>query len=124
MHQEKLTGLLDRFNEESRGINIEASEIVTTDGLSLAASLPAGIDADRVGPLCAGAFALSRAIAKEFDMGELGQVIIKGSKSSALVNFAGEQTILTLRFDVDANIDEVNEAVKNVSEEIRHSIVS
>ncbi|WP_031435453.1 roadblock/LC7 domain-containing protein [Methylomarinum vadi] len=119
MYLEILKSIMNQLKHSAADIEIEASEIVTTDGLSMAALLPEGFNEDRVGPMCAGAFAFGQGIAEELDLGELGQIIIKGSKCSTLINVAGDQTILTMKVKSDASMDNVSRAVNSAAEKIR-----
>ncbi|WP_305908998.1 roadblock/LC7 domain-containing protein [Methylomarinum sp. Ch1-1] len=122
MNEKKLTSLLNHLNCSHRDIEIEASEIVTTDGVSKAAALPDDCNEDRVGPLCAGVFCFARGVAKAFGMGEVEQIILTAGKSSALINLTDEQTLLAMKIKSHNDIERLSQAGKCVTEEIGHAM--
>ncbi|MEW5972670.1 MAG: roadblock/LC7 domain-containing protein, partial [Pseudomonadota bacterium] len=62
MRADMLTSILSELNGSSA--DIEASAIVSTDGLMMAALLPAGMDEDRVGAMSAALLSLGDRTAK------------------------------------------------------------
>lgn len=119
MYEEQSRLKLNPLNQDSSDAGIDLSDIVTTDGLSMAVWSPDDADKDCIGPMCAGVFAFSESIAKEFDMGDLGQVIVKGSKGSALINFASELTILTLNIKPNSKKDQAGEFARHTAKELQ-----
>ena len=84
-----------------RGLNttsadIEASAVVTGDGLTLAAVLGEGVDPDRFGAMCASLLALADRAAQEVSRGQLKQVLIEGDKGTMLLIYAGDDTVLAV----------------------------
>lgn len=122
MYLEILKSIMNHIKNTSDDIEIEASEIVTTDGLSMASLLPDGFNEDRVGPMCAGAFAFGQGIAEELNLGDIGQIIIKGSKCTTLINVAGDQTILTLKLKSNAQIEQACVLAENAAEQVRQRV--
>ncbi|HNT76090.1 MAG TPA: roadblock/LC7 domain-containing protein [Anaerolineae bacterium] len=74
---------------------IEASAIVSVDGLIIASALPAGAEEDRVSAMSAAMLSLGERIAIELRRGTLEQVYIKGDKGYVLLMSVGEEAVLT-----------------------------
>jgi hypothetical protein len=90
-----------RLRSVLRGLNaastdIEASAVVTGDGLTLASVLGDGVDPDRFGAMCASLLALSDRAAQEIARGRLKQVLIEGDKGTMLLVYAGDNAVLAV----------------------------
>jgi len=75
--------------------DIEASAVVSVDGLSIASALPAGVEEDRVSAMSAAMLSLGERISTELGRGTLEQVYIKGEKGSVVLMSVGEEAVLT-----------------------------
>ncbi|MCX6024891.1 MAG: roadblock/LC7 domain-containing protein [Chloroflexi bacterium] len=60
--------------------DVEASAIVSVDGLIIASSLPAGVEEDRVSAMSAAMLSLGERISAELGRGRLDQVYIHGKQ--------------------------------------------
>ena len=76
--------------------DIEASAVVSVDGLIMASSLPAGVEEDRVSAMSAAMLSLGERIASELGRGVLDQVYIKGENGYVLLMSVGEEAVLTV----------------------------
>ncbi len=76
--------------------DIEASAIVSLDGLMMASSLPAGMEEDRVSAMSAAMLSLGERIAGELGRGYLDQVYIKGENGYVILTNVGEEAVLTV----------------------------
>lgn len=94
MRSDLLVSILTELNGSSA--DIEASGIISTDGLMMASVLPAAMDEDRVGAMSAAMLSLGDRTAQELVRGELEQVLIKGDKGYVLMTYAGEEAVLTV----------------------------
>ncbi|MDD2740303.1 MAG: roadblock/LC7 domain-containing protein [Methylomonas lenta] len=94
MRSDMLTSILTELNGSSS--DIEASGIISTDGLMIASVLPAGMDEDRVGAMSAAMLSLGDRTAQELARGELEQVLIKGDSGYVLMIHAGQEAVLTV----------------------------
>jgi len=94
MRSDLLVSILTELNGSSA--DIEASGVISTDGLMMASVLPAGMDEDRVGAMSAAMLSLGDRTAQELARGELEQVLIKGDKGYVLMTYAGEEAVLTV----------------------------
>lgn len=94
MRSDMLKSVLIELNGTSA--DIEASGVISTDGLMMASALPAGFDEDRVGAMSAAMLSLGDRTSQELERGSLEQVLIKGDAGYVLMSHAGEEAVLTV----------------------------
>jgi predicted regulator of Ras-like GTPase activity (Roadblock/LC7/MglB family) len=88
--------MVDRLRElQASSPDIEASAIVSVDGLSIASALPQGVEEERVSAMSAAMLSLGERIASELGRGSLEQVYIKGEKGYVVLMSIGEEAVLT-----------------------------
>jgi hypothetical protein len=75
--------------------DIEASAVVSVDGLTIASALPQSVEEDRVAAMSAAMLSLGERIATELGRGTLEQVYIKGSNGYVLLISVAEDAVLT-----------------------------
>lgn len=75
--------------------DIEASAVVSVDGLTIATALPAEVEEDRVSAMSAAMLSLGERIASELGRGNLEQVYIRGSSGFVILTAVGEEAVLT-----------------------------
>lgn len=75
--------------------DIEASAVVSVDGLIIASALPQGVEEDRVSAMSAAMLSLGERIANELGRGSLDQVYIRGEKGYVILMSVGEEAVLT-----------------------------
>jgi uncharacterized protein len=75
--------------------DIEASAVVSVDGLTIASALPQGVEEDRVAAMSAAMLSLGERIASELGRGSLEQVYIKGVNGYVVLMSVGEEAVLT-----------------------------
>jgi len=89
--------MVDRLRDLQAGTpDIEASAIVSVDGLIMASSLPADVDEDRISAMSAAMISLGDRIASELGRGVLDQVYIKGDSGIIVLMSVGEDAVLTV----------------------------
>ena len=78
--------------------DIEASAVVSVDGLIMASALPSGVEEDRVSAMSAAMYSLGERIAGELGRGYVEQVFIKGENGFAILQSVGEgeEAVLTV----------------------------
>lgn len=116
MRTDMLTSILAELNGSSA--DIEASAIVSTDGLMMAALLPSNMDEDRVGAMSAALLSLGDRTAKELARGGLEQVLIKGDKGYILMTHAGDDAVLTVLAKPQAKLGLIFLDVKRAAESV------
>ena len=76
--------------------DVEASAVVSVDGLIIASSLPAAVEEDRVSAMSAAMLSLGERIAGELGRGGLDEVYIHGDTGYVLLMSAGSEAVLTV----------------------------
>ncbi|KIA81679.1 MULTISPECIES: roadblock/LC7 domain-containing protein [Chromobacterium] len=94
MREQMLKSILKDLNGASA--DIEASAIISADGLTMAALLPQDVDEDRVGAMAAAMLSLGERTARELSRGELEQVMVKGDNGYILMSHASRDAVLAV----------------------------
>ena len=88
--------MVDRLRDLQTGTpDIEASAVVSVDGLIMASSLPAGVEEDRVSAMSAAMISLGERISSELGRGGLDQVYVRGDSGFVILMSVGEEAVLT-----------------------------
>jgi len=88
--------MVDRLRDLQTGTpDIEASAVVSVDGLIMASSLPAGIEEDRVSAMSAAMLSLGERISTELGRASLEQVYVRGDSGFVILMSVGEEAVLT-----------------------------
>ena len=75
--------------------DIEASAVVSVDGLIIASALPNSVEEDRGSAMSAAMLSLGERIAAELGRGTLEQVYIKGTEGFVMITSIGSEAVLT-----------------------------
>ncbi|MFO1425558.1 MAG: roadblock/LC7 domain-containing protein [Steroidobacteraceae bacterium] len=116
MRADLLNSVLSELNGTSA--DIEASGVVSTDGLMMASQLPAGMDEDRVGAMSAAMLSLGARTAQELARGSLEQVLVKGEKGYVLMTHAGKEAVVTVIAKPNAKLGLIFLDVRRAAEQI------
>lgn len=76
--------------------DIEASALVSIDGLLIDAAMPQGMDEDRIGAMSAALLSLGERTARELGRGRLERVLVQGEHGYVIMTAAGEEAVLTV----------------------------
>jgi predicted regulator of Ras-like GTPase activity (Roadblock/LC7/MglB family) len=88
--------MVDRLREmQAASPEIEASAVVSVDGLIMASALPVDTEEDRVSAMSAAMLSLGERIAGELGRGTLEQVYIRGDSGYVILTAVGEEAVLT-----------------------------
>jgi predicted regulator of Ras-like GTPase activity (Roadblock/LC7/MglB family) len=89
--------IVDRLRElQTSSTDIQASAVVSVDGLIIASALPQNVEEDRVSAMSAAMLSLGERIAGELRRGSLTEVYIKGKQGYVLLTSVGEDAVLTV----------------------------
>ncbi len=89
--------MIERLKElQASTPDIEASAVVSIDGLIMASALPADVEEDRVSAMSAAMLSLGERIASELGRGALDQVYIRGERGYVVLMAVGEEAVLTV----------------------------
>ena len=99
---------------------IEASAVVSVDGLTIASALPTDVEEDRVSAMSAAMLSLGERIATELKRGTLDQVYIRGNNGYVILSSIGEDAVLTALAREEAKLGliflEMRRAAEDLSE--------
>ncbi len=97
--------LVDRLRILQRSTPaIEASAVVSVDGLIIASALPQGVEDDRVSAMSAAMLTLGERISTELGRGSLSQVYVRGEKGYVILMSTGNDAVLTAICSADAKL--------------------
>jgi uncharacterized protein len=96
--------MVDRLRDLSRTDGVEASAVVSVDGLIMASALPSGVEEDRVSAMSAAMLSLGERIASELGRGSLDQVYIRGGSGYVILMAVGDEAVLTTLAREDAKL--------------------
>jgi len=89
--------MVDRLRDlQASSPDVEASAVVSVDGLTIASALPSDVEEDRVSAMSAAMLSLGERIATELGRGILDQVYIRGENGFVILMSVGEEAVLTV----------------------------
>ena len=112
------TDMFQQVLEELKGssADVEASALISTDGLMIASALPAGMDEDRVGAMSAALLSLGERTARELARGSLERVLVQGEDGYVIMTAAGEEAVLTVLAKSNAKLGLIFLDIKRAAE--------
>jgi hypothetical protein len=111
--------MVDRLRElQMSTVDIEASAVVSVDGLTIASALPAGVEEDRVSAMSAAMLSLGERIASELGRGTLEEVYVKGEGGYVLLTAVGEEAVLTVLARAGAKLGLVFLEMRRAAEDL------
>lgn len=113
---ERLTYLLNDL--EGAAPDIEASAVVSVDGLMIVSALPQDMEKDRVATMSAAMLSLGERTARELARGGLSEVYVKGENGYVILMASGENAVLTAMAREDAKLKLVFLDMKRTAEEV------
>ena len=88
----QLDAILNSF--ERSVPHVQATAVVSTDGLVIASRLPKDVEEDRIGAMGAAILSISSRSGDELDRGEMTRVLVEGTNGYILIRSIGEFAIL------------------------------
>ena len=98
--------------------DIEASALVSVDGLIIASALPPDVEEDRVSAMSAAMLSLGERIASELGRGLLDQVYVRGANGYVILSAVGEEAVLTVLARKDAKLGLVFLDMRRAAEDL------
>ena len=92
INSEKLSMVLQNF--VSATTDVQGAALVTPDGLPLAASLPGGMDEERVSAMSASMLSLGERIGMELARGTIDRIFVEGNKGFGILTGCGQDAVL------------------------------
>lgn len=111
--------MVDRLRElQASSPDIEASAIVSIDGLSIASAMPQNVEEDRVSAMSAAMLSLGDRIVQELNLGAFDQVYIRGKNGYVLLMAVGVEAVLTALARDQAKLGLIFLDMRRASEDI------
>lgn len=111
--------MVDRLRSmQAAAPDIEASAIVSVDGLIMASALQQGVEEDRVSAMSAAMLSLGERISGELGRGSLEQVYIKGNAGSIVLTSVGAEAVLTALARQDAKLGLIFLEMRRAAEDL------
>lgn len=114
MRTDMFQQILDDLNSSSA--DVEASALISTDGLMIASALPSGIDEDRVGAMSAALLSLGDRAGSELGRGATDRILIQGEKGYVIMTSAGNEAVLTIMAKPNAKLGLIFLDIKRAAE--------
>jgi predicted regulator of Ras-like GTPase activity (Roadblock/LC7/MglB family) len=105
-------------NMQAAAPDIEASAVVSVDGLIMASALQQGVEEDRVSAMSAAMLSLGERISNELGRAGLEQVYIKGNAGSIVLTSIGEEAVLTAMARRDAKLGMIFLEMRRAAEDL------
>ena len=102
--------------------DIEASAVVSVDGLIIASALPPDVEEDRVSAMSAAMLSLGERIAGELGRGLLDQVYVRGAHGYVILSAVGEEAVLTVLARQEAKLCLVFLDMRRAAEDLNRLI--
>jgi predicted regulator of Ras-like GTPase activity (Roadblock/LC7/MglB family) len=119
MEKTRIDQMVDRLRDlQGNTPDVEASAVVSVDGLTIAASLPAGVEEDRVSAMSAAMLSLGERISGELGRGLLDEVYIHGDDGYVLLMSVGNEAVLTVLAREQAKLGLVFLEMRRAAEEL------
>ena len=97
MSKPRVELMMDRLRDlQASSTDVEASAVVSVDGLTMASALPSDVEEDRVSAMSAAMLSLGERIATELGRGKLDQVYIKGQSGYVILMSIAREAVLTV----------------------------
>jgi len=119
MAKSRTEQLIDRLRSLQMSTpDVEASALVSVDGLIIASALPPGIEEDRVSAMSAAMLSLGDRISTELGRGSLSQVYVKGDQGYVILMSVGRDAVLTVLAHQEAKLGLVFLDMRRTAEEL------
>ena len=102
--------------------DIQASAVVSVDGLIIASALPGNVEEDRVSAMSAAMLSLGERISIELSRGGLDQVYIRGDNGYVMLTSVGQDAVLTVMASVNAKLGLIFLDIKRTADKLSELI--
>ncbi|MDP1715962.1 MAG: roadblock/LC7 domain-containing protein [Anaerolineales bacterium] len=119
MEQSRSDQMVERLRKmQAATPDIEASAVVSVDGLIMASALQQGAEEDRVSAMSAAMLSLGERISGELGRGGLEQVYIKGDKGAIVLTAIGKEAVLTVMSRQDGKLGMIFLEMRRAAEDL------
>jgi predicted regulator of Ras-like GTPase activity (Roadblock/LC7/MglB family) len=115
--------MVDRLRDmQAASPDIEASAVVSVDGLIIASALPGDTEEDRVSAMSAAMLSLGERISGELGRGNLEQVYIRGGEGYVILTAVGKEAVLTALARQEAKLGLVFLEMRRAAEDLERLV--
>ncbi|HEC33326.1 MAG TPA: hypothetical protein ENI37_01245 [Chloroflexi bacterium] len=115
--------MIDRLRDlQANAPDVEASAVVSVDGLIIASSLPGEVEEDRVSAMSAAILSLGERIASELRRGVLEQVYVKGANGYIVLTSIADEAVLTVLARPRAKLGLVFLEMRRAAEDLERTL--
>jgi len=119
MSKNRAEQMVERLqNMQASAPDIEASAVVSVDGLIIASALQQGVEEDRVSAMSAAMLSLGERISGELGRAGLEQVYIKGDAGSIVLTSVGDEAVLTAMARQEAKLGLIFLEMRRAAEDL------
>jgi len=123
MAKSRVQQMVDRLRDmQAASPEIEASAVVSVDGLTMASALQEGTEEDRVSAMSAAMLSLGERISTELGRGLLEQVYIRGIHGYVILTSVGEEAVLTVLAREQAKLGLVFLEMRRAAEDLERLV--
>jgi predicted regulator of Ras-like GTPase activity (Roadblock/LC7/MglB family) len=97
---------------------IEASAVVSMQGLPIVTAMPKDVDDSIVAAMAAAILGVSERAANELARGKLEQILIQGDRGYIILKHAGEEALLSVLTKADSNLGMIFLMLKGVAQKV------
>ncbi|MHA1723022.1 MAG: roadblock/LC7 domain-containing protein [Candidatus Baldrarchaeia archaeon] len=97
---------------------IEASAVISLQGLPIVSAMPAGVNDDVVAAMTAAVLSVGEKALHELQKGELVKILIEGEKGYVIMTTAGQNAILTVLAKHSSNLGLIFLTMKQTAQKI------
>jgi predicted regulator of Ras-like GTPase activity (Roadblock/LC7/MglB family) len=97
---------------------VEASAIVSVQGLPIVSAMPKGVDDSIIAAMSAAILGVSERATRELTRGKLQQILIQGDEGYVILKRAGEDALLAVMARSDSNLGMIFIVMKGVAQKI------
>ncbi|BAC09542.1 roadblock/LC7 domain-containing protein [Thermosynechococcus vestitus] len=116
----KLEATLQHF--VANASNVQGAALVSPDGLTLAATLPGGMDDERVAAMSAAMLSLGERIGRELSRGQVERILVEGSNGYGILTSCTEDAVFLVLADASAKLGIINLEIKNVLADLQSQL--
>lgn len=113
----QLDAILNNF--ERNVPHVQATAVVSTDGLVIASRLPKDVEEDRIGAMGAAILSISSRSGDELDRGEMTRVLVEGTNGYILIRSIGGFAILVALVEKEVRLGMLFYECKNCIEKLK-----
>lgn len=124
MDNNRMESMIARLRDlQANTPDVEASAVVSVDGLIIASALPPSVEEDRVSAMSAAMLSLGERIATELGRGTLDQVYIHGDTGFVILTAIGSDAVLTVLAREHAKLGLVFLEMRRAAEDLTRLVV-